>query len=226
MSDTKHALVIGSNGAIGSALAQQLSAAYEVHTINRSNCDYSESALAEHYQRLAQYGVFQRIICTIGVLQQGDELSPEKSLKQVTEQSLLAYFLHNSILPTLCLKHFYSLLPKQQSAVYASLSAMVGSIADNRLGGWYGYRSSKTALNMLIKTSSVEIARVRKQAAIIAIHPGTTVSDLSSPFARNVSADKYYTPEQSAGRILDVMDTVTATDTGGFFNWNGERLPW
>ena len=226
MNSPLNALVIGSHGAIGSALVDQLGSRYQVHTLSRETCDYTEQGLAQQYQALADFGSFQRIVCTIGVLQDDTGLSPEKNLRQVSASGLSRYFEINTILPMLCLKHFHALLPKDQPGVYASLSAMVGSIGDNSLGGWYGYRSSKAALNMLTKTSAIEIARARNQAAIITVHPGTTVSELSKPFSRNVAADKYYSPQESASRIGAVMDSVSAADTGNFYNWNGERLPW
>ena len=103
---------------------------------------------------------------------------------------------------------------------------MVGSIEDNQLGGWYGYRSSKAALNMMIKTASIEMKRINKKACLATIHPGTTIGPLSKPFAGGVSEDKYYSAEQSANRIFELTKTLIPQQTGSFFNWDGTHLPW
>ena len=220
-----NALVIGSGGTIGKALCDVLSVDHAVYRISRKNCDFSEQSLQQHAQFCQEIGQFNKIVCTIGVLH--DELvQPEKRIKELDQEKLSHYFLVNSILPLLCIKHFQSLLDKQSKSVFACLSAMVGSTKDNQLGGWYGYRASKAALNSLIKKASIEIARTHKYSSIIAIHPGTTVGELSAPFAKNVQPDKYYTPEQSAQRIVQVMNSVTANQTGHFFNWDGELLKW
>jgi len=219
------ALVIGAQGTIGTALCDNLAANHEVHQLARSNCDFTEESLQQHAQSFQELGKFSKIICTIGVLHD-DLVQPEKRIKELDQEKLAHYFLVNSILPLLCLKHFQSLLDKQSKSVFASLSAMVGSTKDNQLGGWYGYRASKAALNSMIKTASIEIARTHKQSAVIAIHPGTTVGDLSSPFAKNVKPGKYYSPQQSAERIIGVINAVTAGQTGSFFNWDGQLLDW
>ena len=220
-----NALVIGSHGAIAQALIEQLGHTHQVVTLSRQNNDYSEASLQEAFREFSALGDFDQIICCAGVLQ--DEIvSPEKNLKQVTAQGLAHYFQINTIVPMLCLKYFHGLLSRENASAFACLSAMVGSIEDNHLGGWYGYRSSKAALNMLIKTTAIEVARSNKNARIIAVHPGTTVSGLSAPFASNVKKGNYYTPAQSASRILKVMAQLGNQDSGLFFNWNGTKLPW
>jgi NAD(P)-dependent dehydrogenase (short-subunit alcohol dehydrogenase family) len=103
---------------------------------------------------------------------------------------------------------------------------MVGSIGDNGLGGWYGYRSSKAALNMLVKTAAIEVARQNKRAALVCMHPGTTKGPLSKPFSSGVSEDKYYTPEQSAQRIIEVAQSLSPQNNGEFYNWDGSIIPW
>ena len=117
-------------------------------------------------------------------------------------------------------------LPRDRRAVFAVLSARVGSIGDNRLGGWHGYRASKAALNMLVKTLSVELARTHPLAAIVALHPGTVDSSLSAPFQRGVALGRLFSPDQAAGQLLDVVDGLSAADSGSFIAWDGERLPW
>ena len=219
------ALVIGSDGTIGSAIVNQLNSDYEVYRISRANCDYSEAVLQAQSDKLLERGSFSKIICTIGVLHD-DVVNPEKQMKELDQDKLLHYFHVNSVLPALCIKHFHGLLDKSSPSTFACLSAMVGSTQDNQLGGWYGYRSSKSALNSLVKTASIELARTHKQSSLIAIHPGTTIGDLSAPFAKNVNPEKYYTPAQSAKRIVAVMDSMTPRQSGGFFNWDGQPLDW
>ncbi|NND81903.1 MAG: SDR family NAD(P)-dependent oxidoreductase [Gammaproteobacteria bacterium] len=219
----KNALVIGVDGTIGRALLSGLKADFNVTGISRKNTDYSSASLATIAGQVEQ--PVQLIICCIGVLH-NEALTPEKNLKHVSEQQLLDYFRVNSVLPMLCMQAFVPLLDKTQTSVYLNLSAMVGSIEDNRLGGWYGYRSSKAALNMLTKTTAIETARTNKQACVATIHPGTTKSAMSKPFSGSVEESKYYSPEQSAERIINVAGELSARDTGRFFNWNGEQLPW
>ena len=219
------ALVIGSDGTIGSAIVDQLGSKYEVYRISRASCDYSESALQAQFEYLMKQGKFSKIICTIGVLHD-DVVKPEKRIKELDQDKLMHYFYINSVLPALCIKHFHNLLDKSSSSTFACLSAMVGSTKDNQLGGWYGYRASKAALNSLVKTASIELTRTHKHSSLVAIHPGTTIGDLSAPFAKNVKPGKYYTPPQSAQRILAVMDSVSLDQSGSFFNWDGQLLDW
>jgi len=229
----ERALIIGANGTIGSALVRLLGQAIqsqlvqipELYTLSRENCDYSEESFKHHATRLNAVGPFTNIIICIGSLH-NKVVSPEKRLSDLSEDTLLEYFRINTVLPSLCVKHFSGLLNKTKSSKMVALSAMVGSIGDNRLGGWYGYRSSKAALNMMIKTASIEIARSNKMACLATIHPGTTQGPLSKPFSGGVSKDKYYTPDQSAARIWDLTQGLTAQQTGSFFNWDGSNLPW
>ena len=225
VNNVKRALVIGSNGTLGSALTKRLKDDFYVHCINRNNTDYSEASLTGLANELKAKGRFDRIICCIGVLH-NDSLSPEKSLKQLNEKALSEYFYVNTILPALCIKAFTPLLCKDVDTQFAVLSAMVGSIEDNKLGGWYGYRSSKAALNMLVKTASIEFTRTNKKCSIAAIHPGTTQGNLSRPFSAKIDPKNYYTPEQSAMRILRVIDNLTLKTSGSFLNWDGTELPW
>ena len=118
------------------------------------------------------------------------------------------------------------MLNKNQKSVFAVISAKVGSIQDNRLGGWYGYRSSKTALNMMIKTASIELRRKNALAICVALHPGTVDTALSSPFRNSVSSSVLVSPDTAAGNLLRVIDKLSVDDTGGFFSWNGEKIPY
>lgn len=222
MADT---LIIGANGTIGSALVKVFKGNSKVTKLTREYTDYREASLAKIAKEFSSELRFRHIVCCIGTLHD-TEVQPEKSLKQVNADFLEHYFYVNSILPMLLIKHFSPLLDKNNRSCFACLSAMVGSTEDNQLGGWYGYRASKAALNSLIKTSSIELKRTNGNAALVAIHPGTTVSDLSTPFAKGVDPEKYYKPEQSAQRIKSVMESITPKQTGGFFNWDGSVIPW
>ena len=220
------ALVIGSNGTIGSAIVEALkSQGMDVSVITQSQTDYTEQSLKQHYDALKLEGTFSMIFCCIGTLH-NDTVAPEKRLGQLNEQALSEYFRINTILPALCLRFFHRLLDKNEASKFVFLSAMVGSIEDNQLGGWYGYRSSKSALNMMVKTASIEIKRTNKKACLATIHPGTTKGPLSKPFAGGVSNEKYYTPQQSAQRIVALTENLKPDQTGLFFNWDGQRLPW
>lgn len=221
----KKALVIGANGTIGSALANEINSRYQLYTLSRKECDYSEASLQQKAKELKNEGSFSLIICCVGVLH-NDTVRPEKMLGQLSEAKLSEYFRVNTIIPALCLRFFQPLLDKSQNSQFTFLSAMVGSIEDNSLGGWYGYRSSKAALNMMVKTASIEMKRLNKMASLAVIHPGTTIGPLSKPFASGVSKDKYYTAEQSSKRILAITESLTPQQTGSFFNWDGTHLPW
>ena len=118
------------------------------------------------------------------------------------------------------------MLNHKKPNIFATISAKIGSIEDNRLGGWYGYRASKAALNMLLKTASIEYSRRSKQTAIVLLHPGTTDTRLSEPFQRGVPPEKLFPVEKTVGLLIDVLENVTIEDNGSFFSWDGSRLPW
>ncbi len=151
---------------------------------------------------------------------------PEKALSQANRDWLDRQFQVNAISPLLLARALLPLMRKDGPAHLAALSAMVGSITDNRLGGWYGYRASKAALNQLLRTLAIEARRTHPQLCVTAIHPGTTDTDLSRPFQGNVADGKLYTPAQSAQRILDVVLSGQPQDSGRFMNWDGRSLPW
>lgn len=221
----KNALLIGSNGTIGHEIGEQLKDQYDLRTLSQNDTDYSEASLEAIAAKLQEHAAFSLIVCCIGTLH-NEIVSPEKRLNHLTESKLAEYFRINTILPALCMRYFSPMLDQQSPSRMVFLSAMVGSIGDNKLGGWYGYRSSKAALNMMVKTASVEIARGNKAASIVAVHPGTTQGPLSKPFSSGVAKDKYYTPQQSAERIIALAESLTAEQTGQFFNWDGSNLPW
>ncbi len=149
--------------------------------------------------------------------------APEKSIRQVTASAMADQFALNCIGPSLVLKHSLHLLPKDRRAVFAALSARVGSIGDNRLGGWYAYRTAKAALNQMIHSSAIELARSHKQAICVALHPGTVATDFT---AKYVGRHPAVAPEEAAQNLLNVIGDLTPDDSGQFFDWQGKSVPW
>ncbi|MBT8076774.1 MAG: SDR family NAD(P)-dependent oxidoreductase, partial [Gammaproteobacteria bacterium] len=165
------------------------------------------------------------VVHCAGILHE-DALQPEKALSQCRQDKLLRMFQVNSIGPLLLARALVPLIPKDRPAQFAALSAMVGSIGDNRLGGWYGYRASKAALNQFMRTLAVECSRSHPQLCITAIHPGTTDTALSKPFQSNVRPGKLYSANRSAARILKVVSAGEPSQSGRFVNWDGKPIPW
>lgn len=153
-------------------------------------------------------------------------MRPERRLEDFSADSLMASIAVNTLGPALAAKHFFKLLTHDQRAVFASLSARVGSIADNHLGGWYSYRAAKSAQNQFTRTFAIEAARRAPRLIVVALHPGTVDTALSKPFSASVAADKLFTPAQSAGYLLDVIAPLTAADNGSFRAWDGQTIPW
>lgn len=218
-------IVIGATGGIGQALVAQLEATHgagRVVGLGRRTTPAlnlrDEATIADAASALTDTGPYDLIIDATGVLD-GQGAFPEKSLRTVTAESLHHAMALNAIGPALLLKHFHALLPRKARGVFATLSARVGSIGDNRLGGWYGYRASKAALNQLMRTASIEIQRRRKLAVCLALHPGTVHTALSANF---VASDKpgVFTPPQSARKLLQVIDQSTPEHNGGFFAYD------
>jgi NAD(P)-dependent dehydrogenase (short-subunit alcohol dehydrogenase family) len=151
---------------------------------------------------------------------------PEKRLADVDAGALAHSFAVNATGPLLVARHFEPLLAHPERAVFASLSAKVGSISDNRLGGWYAYRAAKAAQNQISRTLSIEWARARRNVIVVSLHPGTTDTDLSRPFQANVPPGKLFDVTRSVRQLLVVIDKLQSKDTGQFFGWDGERIPW
>jgi NAD(P)-dependent dehydrogenase (short-subunit alcohol dehydrogenase family) len=149
---------------------------------------------------------------------------PEKSWRQLDATNLARAFALNAIGPALIMKHVLPRLPRSRKAVFATLSARVGSIEDNRLGGWYSYRASKAALNQLVRTAAVELTRRSPDALCTALHPGTVATALSAPFA--TTGLEVHSPDVAARHLLAVIDQLTADANGGFFDWRGQPVPW
>lgn len=233
--------VIGSTGGIGRAFVEALAAndrvevvyalsrSGEAHTspkIRNLTFDFlDEESIIAAAEALRETGRFDLIVIATGLLQ-GNGIAPEKNMRALDLDQMRKSFEVNTFGPALTAKHFLPLLRRDQKAVLAALSARVGSIADNRLGGWYSYRASKAALNMMLKTLSIETARRWKQQIIIGLHPGTVDTALSKPFQSNVPDGKLFTPEFSAARLLEVIDQVSPEDTGHLFAWDGKPIPF
>lgn len=223
-----HSVVIGAFGGIGGALADILQARGEtVHRLSRRSHGLEltdEDSIASAARSLGVPAI-DRLIVATGMLHEAG-LAPERALRQIDPAQLLRSFAVNAVGPALVLKHFTPLLRRDRPSRTALLSARVGSISDNRLGGWYGYRASKAALNQLVRTAAVEIARTRPLAVVAALHPGTVDTAMSRPFQANVAPQRLFTAERSAIALLDVLDTLAPEQSGGFFDWKGEAIPF
>ncbi|AEF21094.1 SDR family NAD(P)-dependent oxidoreductase [Pseudomonas fulva] len=216
------------------AVARQASTSAELEKIaerhgprlKRVDCDarneHSLEALAREVSEECEH--LHLVISTLGILHQ-DGATAEKALSQLSLASLQATFATNTFAPILLLKHLLPLLRKQPTT-FAALSARVGSIGDNRLGGWYSYRASKAALNQLLHTAGIELKRLNPASTVLAIHPGTTDTQLSKPFQAKVPEDQLFEPAFSAERILEVIGTHGPEDSGSFWAWDNNPIVW
>ncbi|MEM7731476.1 MAG: SDR family NAD(P)-dependent oxidoreductase [Pseudomonadota bacterium] len=220
----KNALIIGASGGIGSALSQVLSG-QGVAVTGLSRRDHGldvtdEASIARALEPIS--GEFDLIFVATGGLEISD-YGPEKSLKDLSADAMLEQFKLNTMGPALVLKHAQRLLPKDRRAVFAALSARVGSIGDNHLGGWYSYRAAKAALNQMLHGAAIEVGRSHKQAICVALHPGTVATSLTRKY---VGKHPAVAPEEAAQNLINVTNGLTVEDTGGFFDWQGKRIPW
>ncbi|MCM8558520.1 SDR family oxidoreductase [Sphingomicrobium sediminis] len=228
MSDFSNAIVIGQGG-IGGAIADAIEArGGRVTRLGRQTTppiDFLEPATIEAAaSALEAQGPFDAVIIASGILH-SDAFGPEKSWRMLDADPLTTTFAINTIGPALVARHFIPLLPRKERFLFAALSARVGSISDNRIGGWYGYRASKAALNQIIRTLAIELGRTHKEGVIAALHPGTVDTKLSEPFQGNVPDKQLFSPEKSANHLLDVLSGLTPEDSGGHFDWAGEPVP-
>ncbi|MGR3541518.1 MAG: SDR family NAD(P)-dependent oxidoreductase [Hasllibacter sp.] len=219
----ERALVIGASGGIGSAVADALEGrGAEVTRLSRSadGLDVTDEASVEAALGALEPG-FDLVFVATGALAPAGE--PEKSVGAVTGEALRAAFDVNAVGPMLCLKHALPLLPKDRRAVFAALSARVGSIGNNGIGGWHSYRASKAALNQLLHGAAIEMRRTHRQAVCLALHPGTVATPFTEKYAgrhRTVPA------EEAAGNLLRVIERATPEMSGGFHDYAGEEIPW
>lgn len=185
-----------------------------------------ESQIIECCQQIrAEVNKLHLVVNCVGLLHEGS-LQPEKSLRQINPEHLLHYFQVNSIGSVLLAKHLLPLFRHSDKSVFASISAKIGSIGDNELGGWYGYRASKAALNMFMRTVAIEYKRTNPKTLVVMLHPGTTDTRLSLPFQGNVPAEKLFSVERTVTQLLAVLEQLQFGDSGQFFSWDGSRIPW
>lgn len=228
------AAVIGASGGIGAALAEALAAdpaAAETLCFSRSGrapagmsagrLDVTDEASVAAAAR--GLGALDLVVVATGLLHDGD-FQPEKDMRALDADRLARSFAVNAIGPALVAKHFLPLMRRDAKAVFAAISARVGSISDNQVGGWHGYRASKAALNMLIRNLAIETARRRGAPVLLALQPGTVDTGLSKPFQG--AAKTLMTPAESAAHLLDVIDAAEPDWSGGLYDWSGARLPW
>lgn len=226
---TYRALIIGASGAIGGAfveiLKEDLRCEY-LHSLSRSSCPgfdlMDEDSIAKVAEVAKINGPYHLIVDATGVLSI-DGIGPEKSISQLTQETLIKSFSVNAVGPVLVMKHFSSLLA-DGPAIYAKLSAKVGSISDNKLGGWYSYRASKAALNMFLQTSAIELQRRNPLLRIVALQPGTVDSKLSKPFQANVR--QLLKPRESVAGMLEVMNELPTKSGAYFIDYRGNEIDW
>ena len=224
----KSAVVVGASGGIGAALVAALAEegvavrgfARSIEGADRIDL-LDEDSIAAAAASLA--GAPDLVFVATGLLHDGDR-GPEKSMAALDPAWLARQYAVNAIGPALVAKYFLPRMPKTGRCVFAALSARVGSISDNRLGGWYGYRAAKAALNQLIRTIAVEERRRNDRSIVVGLHPGTVATALSKPFQAGVRADQLFTPDRAAVQLLDVIDGLKAPDSGKLFGWDGAEI--
>jgi short-subunit dehydrogenase len=218
-------VIVGASGGIGAALADAAEArGTEVIRLSRPAIDLDDEPSFALSAEQAGNGLSHIIVASGMLHRQGQ--GPERDWRQLSADWMLESFKVNCVLPALVAKHFLPRLRTSDRSVFALLSARVGSIGDNRLGGWHSYRASKAAANQLVRTLSVELARKNPQAIAVALHPGTVDTGMSKPFQRNVAAAQLVTPGVAAANLWRVIDGLQPADTGGFRGWDGAVIPW
>lgn len=240
------ALIVGASQGIGLEFVQQLLQSDRVERIYATYRNPQSELLAITDTRLrclplditqeveiasvvqeikTETAALHTIINCVGVLHEGT-MQPEKSLRHLNAEQLLHYFQVNSIGTVLLAKHVQPLFKHRDRAIFATISAKVGSIGDNYLGGWYGYRASKAALNMFMRTTAIEYKRTCPHAIVVSLHPGTTDTRLSRPFQGNIPPEKLFSVSRTVKQLLTVLDQLQESDSGEFFSWDGTRIPW
>lgn len=234
------AAIFGATGGIGGAIVAQLAESdrySEIHAggrslpsaVDRATIPFifdltDETSIAQAARSIGEAGPLDLVVIATGILHDHSSLAPEKSWRALDGAAMAKVFAINTIGPALIAKHMLPLMRRDERAVFAGLSAKVGSIADNRLGGWHSYRASKAALNMLLRNFAIELATKNPLGIVVAIHPGTVDTALSRPFQRGVPHDRLFDPARSARAILTVLDGLSPRDSGGLFGWSGERI--
>ena len=234
----KNVAIIGASGAIGNAFVEHYSkdqSVKNVYTFSRKKQKYENQKIQSFELDIENQNSIQNaaekikdnsinhIIVATGILH-SEHFSPEKSIKDINYQTMEKVIRVNTIGPALIGRYFIPLLSKDNRSVIAFLSARVGSISDNKLGGWYSYRASKTALNQIIKNFSIELRRTNPKAIVLGLQPGTVDSKLSEPFKKNVPAEKLFTPEKSRELLSNVIESASIKDSGNLLAYDGETI--
>ncbi|MEM9180025.1 MAG: SDR family NAD(P)-dependent oxidoreductase [Pseudomonadota bacterium] len=233
--------IIGASGGIGRAMVEQLAKRDEIdriYALSRSGAVFDsekvqtmsldlgrEDSILAAATEISETGALDQVILTTGILSEGDAIKPEKSLRQQDRDAFKTVFAVNTIGPALVAKYFIPIMPRKSRAVFAALSARVGSISDNRIGGWHAYRASKAALNMLIRNYAIEQGRRNDQFIAVSLHPGTVDTALSKPFQSGVPEKQLFSPDQSAAYLLSVIDALSPDQSGKAFDWAGQEIP-
>jgi NAD(P)-dependent dehydrogenase (short-subunit alcohol dehydrogenase family) len=233
------AVVFGASGGIGAAVAEMLaqgSNAQRIYAGSRKPAATAgnitpfkfdltdEASIAAAAQEVASGDVPPRLIFIATGILHDDDLQPEKSLRGQSPQNYAHMFAVNATGPALIGKHFLPIMPRSGRTIFAAVSAKVGSISDNRLGGWHAYRASKSALNMIVRNFAVEQSRTNTESFAVTLHPGTVDTALSKPFQRGVPDGKLFTPQHSAASMLSVLGSLKDGDSGKLYGWDGEEI--
>ena len=234
---TSLAVIVG-GGAIARALAEELAAEPRlyVYVLSRSELvqsgvetlqtDYSDASFARIATEIEVTGLsLSRLVVTNGLLS-NESIRPERKVSDLSEEAFGTIMSVNALIPMRALAAFWSLIRKSKAPRIAVLSARVGSLGDNELGGWYSYRASKAALNMMMKCAAIEVRRLNKQAKLVAYHPGTVDSPLSKPFQRSVPEGKLFTPAFSAEQLIDILNLLEPDGELAYLDWAGKTIPW
>ncbi|MFT7087432.1 MAG: NAD(P)-dependent dehydrogenase (short-subunit alcohol dehydrogenase family) [Rickettsiales bacterium] len=231
--------IIGASGSLGEMFVKQLainSQTKSIFAFSRSKTNFENEKIESHFIDIEDEESIQTsaniasknakidmVIVATGMLH-NEDFGPEKSLRDLSKEKFQKIFSINTIAPAIIAKHFLPKLNRERKSVFAAISARVGSISDNHLGGWYAYRASKAALNMVLKNASIEIARSNKNSVIIGLHPGTVDSNLSKPFQGAVKEEKLFTPEYSVRKLLEVIENSSPADSGNIIDFNGVKI--
>ena len=234
------AVIVGASGGIGKALVAALARNAEIDRVfaaARRPVDFHESkvetigldlldemSIAALAERIDPDMSLETVIVATGVLHDDEALQPEKRLADIEPEQLARAFAVNATGPALVAKHLLPHLARDRRSIFAALSARVGSIGDNRLGGWYAYRASKAALNMLIRTAAIELRRTQPEAICIGLHPGTVATPLSAPFRTRVAPDSLFSPQRAAGNLLRVIREASPAQSGACLAWDGTGI--